>query len=378
MKKIKVLHLELDEHLGGIESFLYNLYAQIDKEKVQFDFVTRFNNPAKGDELKKLGANIYKVSSYKNPVKYMLDLKKIIKKENYNIVHIHKNSAAVIFPFLITREFKDIRVFVHSHNTKPSIGNVSKILHKMNKCFLYKSADEHFACSKVAGEWLYGNKKSYVVLRNGIVAENFLFDKKVREITRNEFNISDNDFIMGHIGRFTDQKNHDLLIDIFYEFQKIKSNAYLWLIGDGENKDEIYKKVLELGIQDKVIFLGIRNNVNELLMAMDAFVMPSVYEGLPISAIEAQATGVETFLSDTISKETEISTIVNWFSNEWDNKLIAKLIFDKCNVRSNRLQANKEIIENGFDMKETAQILLEYYKNCYIEQKCNEDDVKCI
>lgn len=368
MKKIRVLHLELDENLGGIESFLYNLYSVIDREKVQFDFITRFDNPAKCEELKMLGAKIYKISSYKRPIKYMLELKNIISHGKYDIVHIHKNSAAIILPFLITREFKDIKVFVHSHNTKPSVGSITTILHKMNKRFLYKNADEHFACSKAAGDWLYGANQYYVILRNGIIANKFLFNEKIRKKIRNKFNVSNNIFIMGHIGRFTDQKNHDRLIDIFYEFQKIKPDSKLWLIGDGKNKNKIYKRILELDIQDKVTFLGVRTDINELLMAMDAFVMPSIYEGLPISAVEAQATGVRTFLSDTISKETEISSIVSWFSNELDGKIVAKLIFEECNKKNNRLQANNEIISNGFDMITTSEILLEYYMNVVMDK----------
>lgn len=364
MEKVRVLHLELDEHLGGIESFLYSLYSAIDRERIQFDFVTRSGNPAKGEELQVLGAKIYKISSYDKPIKYMKELKKIIKEGKYNVVHIHKNSAAVILPFLVTRKTQNIRVFVHSHNTKPSVGHASSVLHRINKNFLYKNADEHFACSEVAGEWLYGKKKNYMVLKNGIIAKKFLFDKEIRKKIRREFGISDSIFVMGHVGRFTDQKNHDKLIDIFYEFQNIQSSANLWLVGDGENKDKIYGKVLKLGIQDKVFFLGVRTDINELLMAMDAFVMPSVYEGLPISAVEAQATGVRTFLSDSISKETEVSNSVHWFSNKLDAKIIAKLIQKKCDEQFERIQANKEIIENGFDMMETAEGLLEHYIKC--------------
>ena len=131
MNRIRVLHLELDGHLGGIESFLYNLYSVIDRNRVHFDFITRAENPAKGDELKKLGANIYRLSSYSHPFRYMKDLDRVINEGNYDVVHIHKNSATVILPFLVVRRYKNIRVFVHSHNSQPSVGGITYVLHKI-------------------------------------------------------------------------------------------------------------------------------------------------------------------------------------------------------------------------------------------------------
>ena len=131
MEKVKVLHLELDAHMGGIESFLYNLYSQIDRECVQFDFVTRSNRPAMESELRELGAKIYRVSSYKNPLAYMHDLNAVIEN-GYDVIHIHKNSAAVILPFIVAHKHKNIRVFVHSHNTRPSVNGISKTLHMIS------------------------------------------------------------------------------------------------------------------------------------------------------------------------------------------------------------------------------------------------------
>lgn len=365
MEKVKVLHLELDAHMGGIESFLYNLYSQIDREHVQFDFVTRSNCPAMESELRKLGAKIYRVSSYKKPLTYMRDLNTVIEN-GYDVIHVHKNSAAVILPFIVAHKHKNIRVFVHSHNTRPSVNGISKALHMLNKGILWRYSDEHFACSEVAGKWLYGNKK-FTIIRNGIVAEKFRFTDSQRIKKRNELSLEEDSFVIGHVGRFTYQKNHWFLIDIFNEVSRMKEKSILLLIGEGENREKIECKVKELGLGDKVRFLGNRSDIPQLLMSMDAFVMPSLYEGLPISAVEAQATGVNTFLADTISKETELSSAVTWFSIDDKASDIAKIIIEKCKKENDRLLCNAEVIKAGFAMENTAKMLQDAYNNARTE-----------
>lgn len=363
MQKIKVLHLELDENMGGIESFLYNLYEQIDRKKIQFDFITRADNPAKGNELKKLGANIYKVSSLLHPFSYMRDLENIIKNGNYNIVHIHKNSCANILPFFVTNKFKDLKVYVHSHNTQPSKGNISKVLHFINREFVWKSCDEHFACSEVAGKWLYGEEKEFIVLKNGIITDNYLFNENERNLKREELGITKDTFVIGNVGRFTEQKNQKRLIDIFYQIQKKEKNTALILIGDGELKDMnvIYSK--KKGLKN-IYFLGVRNDISSLMMAMDVFVMPSLYEGLPIVGVEAQASGLNLYLSNTISRETELLNSVTWFDlNEKDQDIVKKIRIETVSSEE-RLLRNYDIKKQGYDIEQTAKKLLERYEDC--------------
>lgn len=360
MKTIRVLHLELDEHLGGIESFLYNLYSEIDRKKVQFDFISRSDNPAMGSELKELGAKIYKVSSYRNPLRYMSDLEDIIKKGNYDVIHIHKNSAAVILPFLVTRKYKEIRVFVHSHNTKPSVGGLSFVLHNINKRFLWYSADEHFACSKVAGKWLYGKHKEFIILKNGIITQKFKYDKNIRKLKRKELGIPEDAFVVGNVGRFTEQKNQRRLIDIFYEFLKKEANSWLLLVGDGKLRNSVEEYTNKIHLKN-VYFLGVRKDIPQLMMAMDCFVMPSLYEGLPIVGIEAQTTGLQMLVADTVSEETKIVDQFTWFSLEESNEQIAQKI--NMTVSYDRSLLADDVIYQGFDMKQTALELERYYLN---------------
>ena len=363
MKKIRVLHLELDGQLGGIESFLYSLYSVIDRNKVQFDFITRAENPAKGRDLKIIGARVIKISSYKHPLKYMKDLDRVIEEGNYDVIHIHKNSAAIILPFLVTRKHKNVKVFVHSHNTKPSVNGIATLLHKLNIRFLYNSANEHFACSLAAGEWLYGKKGNFSVIRNGIITSIYQFDKEKRKAKRQELDIPEDAFVLGNVSRFTEQKNQKRLVDIFEEFQKHAENAYLILVGDGALREEI-----ELYTNGKKIknikFLGVRNDIPDIMMVMDAFVMPSLYEGLPIVGVEAQAAGLDVYLSNTISKETELLNSVTWFDLNETNLDIVKKIRVEAISSKERLLRNNEVKIQGYDIEQTVKDLLNRYEEC--------------
>ena len=362
-KKIKVLHLELDEHLGGIESFLYNLYSTIDREKVQFDFVSRSDNPAFKSELTNLGANIFTVNSYKRPLKYMHNLEQIIKNGDYDVIHIHKNSAANVLPFCVTNKLKNVRVFVHSHNTKPSVNGCASVLHNINKKYLYNSANKHFACSQVAGEWMYGKNIKFRVLRNGIITSKYRFNEEKRKDKRQELNIPNSAFVVGNVGRFAEQKNQKRLVEVFDEVKKLNPNIYLLLIGDGNLKEKIQLYVKEKNIAN-VKFLGVRNDIPDLMMAMDAFIMPSLYEGLPIVGVEAQAAGLNLYLSNTISKETQLLDSVKWFDLNESNKRIAESIKIEMIDDEERKSRNDDVKNNGYDIEQTAKELLYEYEEC--------------
>lgn len=366
MKKVKVLHLELDSHLGGIESFLFNLYNQIDRDTVQFDFVTRSDNPAMALELENLGAKIYKVPSYRKPMEYMRTLNSIID-QGYDVVHIHKNSAAVILPFLVAHRHPSVRVFAHSHNTSPSIAGITQLLHILNRNILWKYSDEHFACSQIAGEWLYGVNRDFIVLKNGIDTNNYKYDPQRRLTKRKELGISENKFVIGNVGRFTDQKNQRRLVQIFEEFLQKHNDSMLLLVGDGEQKGTVENYCKKRNLTEHVMFLGIRKDIADLMMAMDAFIMPSIYEGLPIVAIEAQSAGLPLYLSNTISGETDITNNVKWFSLEDDNKTIAEIIHAEQIKAQDRIERNNKVVAAGFDMDETAKYLSRKYQGIKIK-----------
>lgn len=356
-KRLKVLHFEFDGQIGGIETFLLNLYKNINRKNVQFGFVTRSKEIPFEKEILDLGGCIEYIEGFNNIFQYIKGIKRILNK-GYDIVHIHKNSAANIIPFILAKK-AGLPIISHSHNTRPSCGTLSYILHYINRTYLYNVSDIHLACSQVAGKWLYGNK-NFQVVNNGIIVNKFLYNEKIALAKRKELSIKENQLIIGHIGKFTEQKNHKGLIEIFEKILLNRPDAKLVLIGDGPLKMNIKDMIKKMGIEDNVMFLGLRKDIPELLMAMDIFLMPSLYEGLPIAAVEAQASGLDVFLSNTISKQTEITSSVHWFDNVQTSKKIANFI---CNSYKevDRKNANKQVVRAGFDIIDTSNKLSEVY-----------------
>ena len=361
-RKIRILHFELDRNPGGIESFLLNMYSRIDRERFQFDFVTRYDNAARSEELKALGAKVYKVHSFRHPIRYYHDIKMVLSKE-YDIVHIHKNSAANIIPIYAAKSVKGVKIIVHSHNTSPSVGGLSNILHRLNRKKLWKLSDEHVACSEVAGKWLYGNNKGFKIIRNGIETDKFAYNELLCKKVRKELSIPVDAFVCGHVGRFTEQKNHEYLLKIFSEIWKKNKNSYLLLIGGGPLEDKM-KSIVKTENISNVKFLGLRSDVNKVMQCVDCFIMPSLYEGLPIVAIEAQAAGCKVYLADTISKQTKITDSVEWFSlNDALDDVANRII--KSGKIYDRAYENEIVKNAGYDAKEAAINLEEIYLKMY-------------
>ncbi|MGN0240131.1 MAG: glycosyltransferase family 1 protein [Candidatus Weimeria sp.] len=360
-KKIRILHFELSENVGGIESFLLNLYSAIDRDRYQFDFITTSDHPALGRQLEELGGHIVKVSPYRQVFSYTRDIRNVLTT-GYDIVHIHKNSAANVIPFKVASEFPSTKVIAHSHNTMPNGGKALSFLHRINKSYLWKNSDIHLACSTVAGEWMYGKDKKFEIIPNGIDAQKFVYSDSESEETRKSLGISESTFVVGHVGRFTEQKNHVGLIHIFDEIHRINPDSVLLLVGDGSLKKHIEELVKPLNCRRAVRFLGIRDDVGKLLKCMDAFLMPSLYEGFPVVCIEAQAAGLYLWLSDTITKEVGITDQVEWFN--LGEKNIAKRIVEKGRPRADqRLLCNQEIVRKGYDYKSLAYRIDEIYQN---------------
>ncbi len=325
MEKVKVLHFELSDSVGGIETFLYNVLSDIDRTQYDFDFVTVKDNPGLGEKIQSLGGDIHHISPYKKMIKYIKDLSKIMDDE-VEIVHIHKNSAANILPAIVAKKKKK-KVIVHAHNTSTSENKIFNLLHYINRPVLRRLADEKLACSQLAGEWLFGKKENVTIINNGIHLDKFCYSKEKRENKREELNLSSS-LIVGHVGRFNFQKNHTFLIDIFFELQKLYPDAKLVLAGKGELLSEIREKVQDLGIEKKVLFLGECSDIEDVLQCFDIFIMPSLFEGLPIAGIEAQAAGLPLLASDTISGELELTPYAKKLSLDEPPEVWAKKALD--------------------------------------------------
>lgn len=366
----RILQIGMKYALGGIESYLINYYRNIDKSKYQFDFINIYPKElCFQKELEKSGANIYNVTSYyKHPIKFIRELKKIIKFNNYQIVHCNMNSAAVLFPLIAAKMSKAKVIIAHAHNSSSDKGIFKALLHNINKKFIPLFANTYFACSNKAGEWFFSkkilNSKKYFIINNAIDVKKFKFNNTIRKEKRKELGINDNTLVIGHVGRFVPQKNHEFLIDIFNEVYKKNKNAVLLLIGFGPLEENIKFKVSKLKLSKNVLFLGKRTDVNELYQAMDVFLLPSLYEGLPLVGIEAQTAGLTCFLSKTITNEINLFNSINFIDLKTSPKLCASeiLALSKCGSKENRNTNYEKIRKSNYNIKTAAKRLMEIYK----------------
>lgn len=349
---------------GGVESVVMNYYRNIDRNKIQFDFFCdedSTNIPY--EEIEKLGGKVILIPPYQKVISYQKKLQEILKKSNYKIIHSHINTLSV-FPLKAAKKAGVPIRIAHSHSTSNKKEWKKNIVKNILKPFSKKYATDYMCCSELAGRWLFGNKvydkgKVYL-LNNAILLEEFRYNEKIRKIKRAELNISDKKLVIGHIGRFVKQKNHTFLIDIFNEIHKQKPDSILLLAGQGPLQDEIKQKVKDLQIDDSVKFLGQRNDVNELYQAFDVFLLPSLYEGLPVVGVEAQASGLLCVLSDDMTKETKMLSSTLFMSLSEADKVWAKKIINEYE-KFERKNTENEISKNGFNIKQEVNKLAELY-----------------
>lgn len=327
---IRVLQVLGGLNRGGAETMVMNLYRNIDRNKIQFDFIKHTESKcAYDDEIKELGGRIYSIPKYKvyNHFQYKKAWNNFFKKHpEYKIIHGHVRSTATIY-LKIAKKY-GLYAIAHSHSTSSGKG-IKAIIKNMLQFRIRYITDYFMGCSKEANEWLYGkkiaNSEKCIILHNAIDVEKYTYNEDIRNKLRKELNIKEDEMVVGNIGRFSYMKNHKFLIDIFEKLCKTE-NCKLLLVGDGELKNDIQNIVKNKHLESKVIFTGVRSDVNEILQAMDIFVMPSIFEGLPVTLIEAQASGVPSLITNIITKEVDITPLIyrENLKNEpliWANKI---------------------------------------------------------
>lgn len=346
---------------GGAEAMIMSLYRNIDRERMQFDFVVNERDEpyAFEEEVKQLGGRVFKTPKFtgKNIYSYRNEMKRLFENTPaWPIVHIHNTSSAMLFMDIAKKN--SMKTIAHAHfDNGPNDfrADVQKIMRLPIK---YK-ADHLMACSQLAGVYGFRIKKEEVnVIKNAIETEKYVFNEQMRRAKRAELGLK-NEVVLGHVGRMDENKNQTYLIDIFKEYHALNANSYLLLVGTGDLKEALEKKVQADGLDNKVRFLGVRSDVNELLQAMDLFVFPSESEGLPVTLIEAQAAGLPILASDRITKEVVITDLVKFKNIDSDPTVWAKSIDDELVFYRN--DVSKEIIKAGYDVKETASHLEEIY-----------------
>lgn len=364
---IRILHVVTYMGRGGLESMLMNYYRHIDRDRVQFDFLTHRSFRADfDDEIESLGGKIYHLPrlvpwnpSYRNALNHFFS-----EHKEYKIVHVHQDCLSSVILKCAARHHVPIRI-AHSHSSSQD-KNLKYTVKLYYRKQISKYATTLFACSQKAGNWMfYGTP--FRVINNAIDAKQYQFDSQLAHQVRRTLNISDRSLLVGHVGRFSPAKNHTFLLKIFSEIQKIIPDSKLLLVGDGSLRTQIEKQAKLLHIDKQVIFTGIRSDVSELMQAMDVFVFPSVYEGLPVTLIEAQSAGLPCFISDQVSLECKITDLVTQIPLNAPASQWAKIIL-KTHT-STRKNTYAQIAAAGYDIVEDAKWLQKFY----LEQwKANE------
>lgn len=359
----RVLQVGISSFPGGVENAIMNYYRSINKLNIQFDFICIEDELAYSDEISKLGGKIYYIPNPKrNLKKFIYSFKQILNTNNYQIVHFNLLSAANIIPLVIAKRMKLKKRIVHAHNSSIPRGKLRKILHYINKPLLRYLATDFIACSHIAANWLFGMKQNNVIiLNNAINLEKFSYKEESRKEIRNDLKISNETFVIGHIGRFAEEKNHNFLIDTFSEFLKFNNNSKLILVGDGPEKEKIVCKINQLNLENKVYIIGEKHDVSKYYSAMDLFCMPSIFEGLGIVLIEAQATNLFCVCSDAITDEAILTDRVKKISLKKSSKFWAKEMANICSLNYKREGIKKEIVDKGYDVNLECINLEKFY-----------------
>lgn len=363
---------------GGAETMIMNLYRHIDREQIQFDFVIHTTECCDyTEEVKRLGGRIFSMKPFRasTAIYYRKQWKEFFAEHpEYHIIHGHMRSTASIF---LDEAKKAGRVTIaHSHNTSSGKGLSAIVKNVLQYSIRYK-ADYLFACSKWAGEWLYGKKAcesdKFHLLLNGIEPEKFQYSEDVRNAVRNRFFamefskddlVQDDSLLFLHIGRLETQKNHVFLLQVMKEIVRKRPNSQLLLCGVGPLEQKLKEQATILGIEAQVHFLGIRDDIPDLMKAADGIIFPSLFEGLPVTLVEAQAAGLPVLMSNTITNEVILTELVKTMTLEesfeaWANTML-EIVEEMKNV--NRTKYAEKIAGQGYDVKENAVWLALFYK----------------
>ena len=361
-EKIRVLHVVGRMDYGGTEALLMNLLRSMDTDRFQYDFVEQTPKPCAHDaEILSLGAKIYRCPhiSLTNVKTYRRWWRDFFREHpEYKIIHGHSRGSG---PIYLDEAKKAGRITIaHCHSNSYGRG-LRGLLRHIWQIPLHTIADYNFACSEGAGISQYGKNSSFHVINNGIQSELFRWNPLVREKVRRSFHLND-EFVVGNVARFENPKNHEFILEVFSSIHKRIPDSRLMLVGDGSKRQLIHKLAEKLQIEDSIIYTGVRSDVDELLQAMDAFVFPSLYEGLPLSCVEAQAAGLPTYISaDVVAPEVRITDLVKFISlsktaQEWANSIVDGRISS-----NDRWDTSSEIIQKGFDISNTARWLGDFY-----------------
>lgn len=366
-RPIRVLMLFTILNRGGAETMVMNYYRAIDRNKIQFDFVV--HREEEGDyeeEIRSLGGKIYRMmplrphtfGKYKKQIAAFFD-----EHPEYQIIHGQCSESGYFFYQEAARRGIPV-IIAHAHNSHVKF-DLRWMVRTWMKHKMRPYLTHYFACGEEAAEWLFGKQlaKKAIILRNAIDTQPYLFDAQLREKKREELGLPPTVLTICHVGRFDKVKNHGFILEIYGELLKKRPDAQLLLIGEGNLRKQTEKKAIEKGLQSKVHFLGVRRDVNELLQAADAMVFPSLFEGLPVTLVEAQCTGLSCVISKNIPEEAAITDLVEQVSLDETATTWAEKLISAASRQLDRPVYAEKVAAAGFDIKSNSRWLEEFYLN---------------
>jgi len=367
---MRILHMIGSLEMGGAQTMVMSLYRAMDRSKVQFDFIIDCDiENVFEKEILQLGGQIFRLPKFcgKNYRQVRTAWQKFFEEHpEYKVLHSHVRSYASLY-LPIAKAF-GVTTVIHSHNTSNGHGMMAMVK-KVLQYPLRFQADYFFGCSELAGKWLFGNRvvnsDRYFMLKNAVDTDRFSYRQEVRETLRREMGIEEDALLIGHIGRMNPQKNHHFLIDCFHKILEQRSDAKLLLLGDGDLREEITQHIARLGLEQHVRMLGVKENANEYLSAMDCLMLPSFHEGLPVVVVEAQANGLQCFVADTVTREVRLSELVQYLPiTQGEDPWVQAAL--KCSGR--REDVTEQIRNSGFCVKTSSQWLCEFYQSIVKEE----------
>ena len=366
IRPIRVAHIMGKWIGGGVESVVMNYYRHIDRNRVQFDFLCDSDSTdIPYDEIESMGGSIILIPPYQRVLEYHKELKKVLSSRDYKIVHSHINALSV-FPLKVAKEVGISVRIAHSHSTSNKLEWKKNILKNTLKKFSKTFATHYFCCTEHAGRWLFGNKAfesgKVFILNNAIDVSKFKYRPYIRNLKRDELGVDNDTLIIGHIGRFVQQKNHHYVIDVFNEVHKKNKNSMLVLIGQGPLKKEIESRIKDLGLSKAVKFLGQINEVNQWYHAFDVFLFPSLYEGLGMVLIEAQCAGCYCLASTEVPIVVKATENIHFLSLDQAPLIWAEHVLKRKECRKGQeYKYELEVANQGYDIKTEVKKLQSFY-----------------
>lgn len=356
---------------GGVESVVMNYYRSIDRSKVQFDFLVDSDSSlVPRDEIEALGGRVIEIPPYQRVAEYQMRLCDLFEREGWPIVHSHINALSVFPLRAAKRAGVPVRI-AHSHSTSGKGEHAKNAFKALLRTQANRYPTHRIACSKLAGDWLFGKGADYTVMRNAVDLSVFGPDAVDRDRERELLGVTDGQLLVGHIGRFMEQKNHAFLLEVFKELLKLRPNSVLALAGDGPLLERTRDRVHELGLDKSVLFLGTRTDVPSLYRAFDVFCLPSLYEGLPMVGIECQAAQTPILTSDTVTAEAAATSLMEFESLESDPGVWARRLLRMVGKHPSR--CDLESIRD-YDIASAASKLLSFYRSAMGEHERTEID----